>query len=135
MLAWNYEPREPWGSKPPDNPRTCPALAPYSYFAHCGEPVIGRSNKRYCSRRCQNREQKGNWRANNWMASTAIRLRERHASALRRNAENLRQLDRERVEARAKLADPTFEPADAMERLLLEADAGYFRLRGARAET
>lgn len=63
--------------------RTCPAFEPYG-FRRCGQPVIGPSFKRFCSRRCQNRAQKERWRAENRIADIGIRLRERHTRALQR---------------------------------------------------
>lgn len=114
------EPSEPF---PPPDPRTCPALVPYSYFTPCGEPVIGRSDKRYCSRTCQNREQKETWRAENRMADLQIRLRERHVSALKRLAERKRRLEGEREALR--------EPVERARRDLEEALLRQMRNRSA----
>jgi hypothetical protein len=63
--------------------RTCAACKPYSPL-RCPNPVVGPSFKRYCSRTCQNRAQKERWRAEHWLASAGIRLRERRKRALAR---------------------------------------------------
>jgi hypothetical protein len=76
--------------------KTCAACKPYSPL-RCPNPVVGPSYKRFCSRRCQNRDQKERWRAENWQASIGIRLRERHAKALQRIEERN---DRNKAERR-----------------------------------
>jgi hypothetical protein len=104
-------------------PRTCAACLPYS-VRNCPEPVIGRSNKRFCSRTCQNRDQKERWREENWLAQAGIRLRERHAKAVKRNREALRQLEVEREIALRRLREGDY--ADNLEKLMLEAEAGIW---------
>jgi hypothetical protein len=83
--------------------RTCAARAPYS-ARKCPEPVVGRRGKRYCSRTCQNRDQKERWRDENRRADIGIRLRERHTRALQRIAER-------RADFEAEFGD--YSPASA----------------------
>jgi endogenous inhibitor of DNA gyrase (YacG/DUF329 family) len=78
--------------------RTCPAFEPWHTFGRCGAPVVGRSDKRFCSRRCQNRDQKERWRAENRMADIRIRMGERHRrrlAAIERDRETMQRLTEE----------------------------------------
>jgi hypothetical protein len=77
--------------------RTCAACAPYS-IRKCGAPVVGRSNKRFCSRTCQNRDYKERWRHASLRNRIAPRLRERHAKAVKRSAERHERNQAERRE-------------------------------------
>lgn len=60
---------------------TCAAYLPCS-VVKCPEPVAGRRGKRFCSRRCQNRDYKERWRGENRIADMSIRLRERRKRRL-----------------------------------------------------